>query len=340
MALEHRTAPQESVQSPLPRGRGTPLGCRLPNFEMPDSAGRFFDYFRDVTHGPTLFLDTPTAAVVREVRAVFGNAVTVVTVGPVREPGDVEDTTVRSLTLEVPRLREVLFEAEPEGTTAMLADANQRVMGFHAGSQDLGVWLAAMRDGVARPQEVERRDGAPVLLLPTVLEPELRAALIQRLDAEMEEGRVAIRAGSDTRSVILTDKKRRRDHKLLSDDPLYRAVADRIARRVMPELYKAFWIEKLRHEGYFLARYDTDRADFFAAHRDNNTPGTARRRMAVSVELNEDYEGGGLVFPEYADHRHRAPMGGALAFSCSLMHEAVPVSRGSRYVLLAFLAAV
>jgi predicted 2-oxoglutarate/Fe(II)-dependent dioxygenase YbiX len=324
---------------------------------MPDSAERFFDYFRDVTRGPTLFLDTPTAAVVREARAAFGHALTIVTVGPVRQDehaaaqtGDSGDAAVRSLTREVPQLRRALFGAGPEGTVAMIADANQRVVGFHGGSQvfasrdfaslDFGSWLAAMRDAVARPDAAERRDGAPVLLLPNVLEPELRAALIQRLDAEMVEGRVAIRDGNETRSVTLPDKKRRRDHTLQRDDPLYRAAADRIARRVMPELYKAFWIEKLRHEGYFLARYDADRADFFAAHRDNNTPGTAKRRIAVSVELNEDYEGGGLIFPEYADHRHRAPMGGALAFSCSLMHEAVPVSRGSRYVLLAFLAAV
>lgn len=307
---------------------------------MPDSAGRFFDYFRDVTREPTLFLDTPTAAVVREVRAVFGNSAMIVTVGPVREPDVAGDDAVRSFTLEMPRLRQALFGAGPEGATAMIADANQRVVGFHAGSEGLGVWLAEMRDAVARPQEAERRDGAPVMLLPNVLEPELRAALIQRLNADMEEGRVAIRAGGETRSVTLPDKKRRRDHTLQRDDPLYLAAADRIARRVMPDLYKAFWIEKLRHEGYYLARYDADRADFFAAHRDNNTPGTARRRIAVSVELNEDYEGGGLIFPEYADHRHRAPAGGALAFSCSLMHEAVPVSRGSRYVLLAFLAAV
>ncbi|NQW09155.1 MAG: hypothetical protein HQ481_04640 [Alphaproteobacteria bacterium] len=44
------------------------------------------------------------------------------------------------------------------------------------------------------------------------------------------------------------------------------------------------------------------------------------------------------MFPEYSDDRWRAPAGGGLVFSCSLMHEAVPVIEGRRYVLLAFLA--
>ena len=107
----------------------------------------------------------------------------------------------------------------------------------------------------------------------------------------------------------------------------------------MPELWKAWWIDRLQTEAFYVASYQAERGDFFSAHRDNNLPSTERRRIAVSIELSDDYEGGGLVFPEYSDDRWRAPAGGGLVFSCSLMHEAVPVTAGLRYVLLAFLAA-
>jgi predicted 2-oxoglutarate/Fe(II)-dependent dioxygenase YbiX len=312
-----------------------PFGTRLPNLVVEADLGRHLDYFRDMTHGPTVFLFAPDTALVLEARA---HGVTVVAI---------DDTFTRPETGEADlaiwcvadvsgALRGRLFGKE---RLALLADANQRMVAAWGGAGSFSDWLSTGLATIAHPPAQERREGAPVLLLPHVLESGLCRALIERLEANMEEGRVAIIDKGETRSVELPDKKRRRDHKLAKDDPLFLACAERVSRRVMPELYKAFWIEKLRHEGYYLARYDDDRADFFAAHRDNNTPGTARRRMAISIELNQNYEGGGLIFPEYSDHRHRAPAGGALAFSCNLMHEAVPVLKGSRYVLLAFMAA-
>jgi predicted 2-oxoglutarate/Fe(II)-dependent dioxygenase YbiX len=42
-------------------------------------------------------------------------------------------------------------------------------------------------------------------------------------------------------------------------------------------------------------------------------------------------------FPNSADSDTAAPAGGAVVFSCSLLHEATPVTSGSRYVFLPFL---
>ncbi len=50
-----------------------------------------------------------------------------------------------------------------------------------------------------------------------------------------------------------------------------------------------------------------------------------------------DYEGGALSFPEYNDVAYNPPAGAGIVFSASLLHEATPVLRGSRYVLLSFL---
>jgi predicted 2-oxoglutarate/Fe(II)-dependent dioxygenase YbiX len=64
----------------------------------------------------------------------------------------------------------------------------------------------------------------------------------------------------------------------------------------------------------------------------------AHRRFALTVNLNtEEYEGGGLLVPEYGPDLYAAATGDAAIFSCSLLHEATPVSKGRRYVFLAFL---
>ena len=58
---------------------------------------------------------------------------------------------------------------------------------------------------------------------------------------------------------------------------------------------------------------------------------------AVSINLNADYEGGDLRFPEYGSRTYRPPPGGAVVFSCSILHEATAVTRGERFAFLPFL---
>ena len=58
----------------------------------------------------------------------------------------------------------------------------------------------------------------------------------------------------------------------------------------------------------------------------------------MTLNLNaEEYEGGELTFPEYGPDLFKPASGDAVAFSCSLLHEARAVTEGQRYVLLAFL---
>ena len=47
-------------------------------------------------------------------------------------------------------------------------------------------------------------------------------------------------------------------------------------------------------------------------------------------------DGGDLRFPEFGSRTYRPPTGGAVVFSCSLLHEATPVTRGRRYAFLPF----
>ena len=69
-------------------------------------------------------------------------------------------------------------------------------------------------------------------------------------------------------------------------------------------------------------------------------PGLIDQRIGPALTLNlnsDEYDGGELMFPEYGDYRHKPPAGAAVVFSCSLLHEALPVTRGQRFALLSFL---
>jgi predicted 2-oxoglutarate/Fe(II)-dependent dioxygenase YbiX len=112
---------------------------------------------------------------------------------------------------------------------------------------------------------------------------------------------------------------------------------DRIRRRLLPQMMRAFHYQPTRIERWMIGCYDGGTGGFFRPHRDNTTAGTAHRVFACTINLNaEDYEGGDPRFPEYGARTYRAPTGGAAIFSCSLLHEALPVRRGRRYALLPF----
>lgn len=194
--------------------------------------------------------------------------------------------------------------------------------------------LTRLKD--APPQPIP----APVLLLPRIFEPDFCRRLIRAFDGGGSEDSGFMRTDPKTgKTVLIKDAnfKRRRDH-VITDGRLRGEIQQRLHRRLAPEIRKCFQFNATRIERYLVARYAAEDRGGFNAHRDNTTKGTAHRRFAVTINLNaEDYEGGDLVFPEFSSARWRAPTGGAVVFSCSLMHEARPVTRGVRYCFLPFL---
>jgi predicted 2-oxoglutarate/Fe(II)-dependent dioxygenase YbiX len=136
---------------------------------------------------------------------------------------------------------------------------------------------------------------------------------------------------------VLDDFKKRRDA-TIADVQLCAALTDRLGRRLTPEIRKAFQFAATRVERHIVACYDATDGGYFRAHRDDTTKGTAHRRFAVSINLDaEAHDGGDLRFPEFGSRTYRPPTGGAVVFSCSLLHEATPVTRGRRYAYLPFL---
>ena len=91
-----------------------------------------------------------------------------------------------------------------------------------------------------------------------------------------------------------------------------------------------------RIERFLVSCYDAEDGGVFRPHRDSTTHGTAHRRFACSINLNDDFDGGDLRFAEYGSATYRPPVGGAVVFSCAMMHEALPTTHGRRYAFLPF----
>ena len=234
-----------------------------------------------------------------------------------------------------------LFDAAGGKVTVLVADRAMRLTAQVDGRDPEAVVEAALTalDRIANEPPREVAMPAPVLIVPSLLDADACARLIARFEGgEHVEGAMAsVDAEGAAISRVDAAKKHRRDLALDPTEPLHAEVVAALGGRLAPEIAKAFQVQVAHLDRILIARYD-ETGGYFRRHRDNSSAHLAYREFAVSVNLNTgDYTGGELLFPEYNDHRHSPPAGAALVFSASLLHEAAPVRRGSRYVLLTFL---
>ncbi|AWD22328.1 2OG-Fe(II) oxygenase [Fuscovulum blasticum] len=178
---------------------------------------------------------------------------------------------------------------------------------------------------------------APVLYLPNVFELELCRHLIGLYETNGGHESGFMRdVGGRTVGISDARHKRRKDYDI-HDMNLIAGLRSRIAQRVVPEIAKVHQFKVTRMERYIVSCYAAKDGGHFAAHRDNTTAGTAHRRFAVSINLNDDFDGGEVSFPEYGPRSFKASPGGAVVFSCSLLHKVGKVTRGRRFAFLPFL---
>lgn len=226
----------------------------------------------------------------------------------------------------------------------VILDPFLRVIGNYP-HDDEGRYIESIRRMVLRLPQVDDHAlvplSAPALILPRVFEAAFCRDLIGYYERNggMESG---FMREKDGQTVAMLDNgfKRRKDF-TFDSEPEYEGlrgqIRARLLRRLVPEIRKAFQFEVTRIERYIVACYESEQLGFFRRHRDNTTKATAHRRFACSINLNaEEYEGGDLRFPEFGTRTYRAPTGGAVVFSCSLLHEATPVTKGVRYAFLPF----
>ena len=225
--------------------------------------------------------------------------------------------------------------------TSIVADANRRILQINRDVTDPGHAEAvlAFLTGRGRETPVELTGFAPALYVPAVFEPSFCRHLINVYETQGNkpsgtlhddrQGRRATRFNPET--------KVRRDH-YVNDPKLTEQIWERLKRRVVPEIHKAFSYRVTRFEEFKVVCYEATDGGHFAPHRDNISLASVHRRFALTLNLNTgEYEGGHLRFQEYGPHLYRPAAGDAVVFSCSLLHQALPVTAGRRFVFLSFL---
>ena len=236
------------------------------------------------------------------------------------------------------KLRAAFRLPEDGSPRAVVLDRNLRVLECLAlDSGDAADRLAEVvrRAAAAAPASTVTAQ-APVLFVPRVLDPDLCKHLQKLWDASHADTGVERSAGGRRQEVLAAEAKRRRDH-VVEDADLQRLLTRTLGRRLLPEVRRVFAFGADRFEGFKIACYEASSSGFFAPHRDNLSPATAHRRFALSLNLDDGYDGGELRFPEYGEALYRPAAGEALVFSCAMLHEVVPVTQGRRFALLSFL---
>ncbi|MFO1162987.1 MAG: 2OG-Fe(II) oxygenase [Reyranellaceae bacterium] len=337
-------------------------GDRVPDFALPGLDGKLRKFVWSFTGAPVCLLVTDTLATLEP--APFGAwlaACADAAVMPVVVAGDrVSDAAAPWAKLgggtETPLLlcdadRKFLPSLLAQGATglgfgsggtvrqrAIVLDPNQRV----AATFDSRI-LPAVSEAMAGLAASVRADQgadhllnmpmAPVLVLPRVFERDFCSQVIRLWSkGDHSDSGVSSRYGN----VNVAELKRTEDYTIV-EPMMLKAISDRLAYRIGPELTKVFAFDReFTFDSHVVLSYSAEGKHFFGAHRDNGAPTTADRAFAVSLNLNDDFEGGELIFPEYAGVRVSPPPGAAAVFSCSLLHQVLPVTRGRRFVLTTF----
>lgn len=178
---------------------------------------------------------------------------------------------------------------------------------------------------------------APILQISNVFEPELCAHLINLYKQHGGEESGFMREENGLTVAVKDRGHKSRSDFTIEDDALIRLLQGRIHARIKPEIAKVHQFNVTRMERYLVGCYDAASGGHFSPHRDNTTKGTAHRRFAVSINLNDEFEGGEVGFPEYGSRLYKPKPGSAVVFSCSLLHRVTPVTSGQRFAFLPFL---
>jgi predicted 2-oxoglutarate/Fe(II)-dependent dioxygenase YbiX/peroxiredoxin len=335
-------------------------GDRAPNFVLPDQNGKFTMFYDEVRGRPVVLLLTgafhppilPSPLLAFEAAAEqFDSAgIDVFCITQAKPEAVKAMSTKLHVWADAERkIGEAYLNQLGAGealsggnVVALMLDANQRLLKMVT-SKSGDMAREVLEFYAARPAPAAaqvRKANAPVLVMPDLLDPPMCRALIEFFEkGNVQEGSVgSVLAGQEVER-IHHERKKRLDCKV-EDPAMLRTLSNVIGRRVAPELGKAFNFQGFAFDRFVVCRYAADREDRFRTHRDNVSPETADRRFAMTLNLNGDeYEGGELVFPEYGPDRYKPGNGGAVIFGCSLLHEALPVTKGVRFALLTFLRA-
>ena len=338
------TTPRSETKSGVPR----PLepGDIAPLFQLVAPSGEEIDPNGDHVAGrPLVFVFRPAGAVLPEglaplaakVRALGGRAFVIASglTGPKDAPEGYE------LLQDADGKVSALYGIAKQARIVTLAP-NRHVAAIGPATKEDAADASAALERIAA-RRAETASHPPVLVIPDVFS---RADCQKLIGIYTMTGHTFLEPSHGAHPPGMGDykmripeygRKARIDHWVVTPET-NAFIDDRLRRRVFPEVRKAFQYKITRREAYRIGCYEGERGGELHGHRDNTKPNVAHRRFACSVNLNsEQFEGGGIRFPEYNDTEYRPETGAAIVFSSSLLHEPMHVTAGKRYVLLSFI---
>ena len=181
---------------------------------------------------------------------------------------------------------------------------------------------------------------APILIVPNVLSPEECGKLVESVETDTpfmvrqpQPGEIA----GNYRIPVYEHNRQDRVDLIIKDPNTLKFLDERLFGRVTPMIKKSFAYDVQRREDLHIARYHGAREGVTMGHRDNVDAPGAHRRFALSMSLNDEYEGGEITFSEFSPKGYRVPAGTAMVFSSSLLHEVQETTSGVRYNLITHL---
>jgi len=234
-----------------------------------------------------------------------------------------------------------LHKDNDEATRIVLVTPCRQIRAWFDSPDDIDATVKMIMDVLEGSQAAEEArwsaPHAPILLVPRVLSAEECGAVIEFYEKGgpfmVRPPRQGELAGSYKMPVYEHNRQDRVDE-IIRDPKMIALLDDRIWGRVTPMIKKAFAFDVTRREDLHIARYAGARGGNVMGHRDNTSAATAYRRFALSMSLNDDYEGGEIVFREYSPRGYRPPAGTAMVFSSALLHEVEETTKGVRYNLI------
>ncbi len=318
-------------------------GDRIPNFALTEkqSAGALYDWHQ----GQSMLLlwvgqITPeTERILRRCEAAIDDRSRLLVLASGQAVTQLADIAAPSNTLlaVMPQVYDTLIGAPASGWCVIATDPALRLLGRCSdGLQELDAVLSSWHEICADADA--RATHAPVLQIPDVLEPEFCREIVDyylnACGGGAPSGVLRYQGGQPQFTLDPSIKVRR--EAIVQDAAIEQRIHERLERRVIPEIQRAFHYPVGRREHFKIISYDAGQG-YFRAHRDNDTPDVAHRRFAMTLNLNtHQYQGGQLRFPEFGTRLYQAAAGGALIFSCSLLHEVTEIQTGTRYAMTTF----
>lgn len=172
---------------------------------------------------------------------------------------------------------------------------------------------------------------APVLLVDNVFTHEQCDDIIAHFKARTS-------SQSKVGDVVNTASKIRDDVFLTAEAS--RAIDAVTTKSLLPEMQRVFGFVGSHRETYKLGCYRGGEGGFYRPHRDKyrgpNLKEQSYRQYSYTINLNQEFEGGGIYFPEFSPNYYKVPRGGAIVFPSHLLHGVYPVTSGERYILVGF----